>query len=97
MLRVTNGAVSWIAQLLDDVTVNRPSEDVLRLSCSGDDQLAFTLTGIQESDQLYRLGSRAVLAVTPALASEMSEVTIERDKSERGAGVIARREGRSRV
>lgn len=97
MLRVTPAATRWITQLLDDVTERRSSTDILRLACHGEDQLRFTLTEIRRGDVLYRSSNRVVMAVDPALAEQISEVTIERDESERGAGVVATRSQRSPV
>jgi hypothetical protein len=91
MLRVTPEAARWIAQLLDDVTGRRPSEDVLRLSCHGDGEVTFTRGRVGPNDLLCRSGDRVVLAVDARLAAQLSESTIERDVSERGAGVVVTR------
>jgi hypothetical protein len=91
MLRVTTEAAHWIAQLLDDVTGRRPSEDVLRLSCHGDGEVTFTRDRVERGDLLCRSGDRVVLAVDARLAAQLRDSTLERDISERGAGVVVTR------
>lgn len=95
MLRVTRTAAQRIAQLLDDVTGRRHSEEVLRLAFRNGEQLTFTLSPIRRDDILVRCDGRVVLAVSPHLAESMSQLTIECDESERGGGVVARHNGHS--
>jgi hypothetical protein len=87
MPNVTPEATQWLTRLLDDAT-SRISGHVLRMKVHGERELAFTLGPVRRDDLLFHSGARVILAVAPQLAALTSGLTIVRDRSERGAGVV---------